>query len=1136
MNKHKRIARPAGTFRVRSLLSFRHQNPIARLVSGAAAFATATVLAVGMGPAYAVHDTGMFELDGNIAHTGAATYDWGNLFTSAGARAVTPDPENGPLLASDFNADATDPDPSYFTSNKDIQGIGDWGCTTLNNPTPKDDLQNAYAALVQVPADAPDNAGHKVLYLGSERQSNNGDSFAGFWLLKNNNVGCHGPGGFSGTHTDGDILVLSNYTNGGGTQDVQVYKWSGNDATGSPVPIPGLSGSTCGGASTDTACAIANTQTITSAWSPTSHASNTFVEAGIDLNVLLDATGGGCFTTFLAETRSSQEITATLKDFAAGQFNTCPPAPLQTTATPGGSTVAPGTAQHDVATVSAVGGRPVPTGTVTFFLCQPSQVTSAGCPSGAGAQVGSPVTISSGSATSANTTNDTTTGTYCWRAEYTPDSAAGAYYVASSHTNNGSECFTVVHASPTITTQIAVTGANSPGLGFTTLGDTATLHDFVPGTVTGDTVDFNLYDVTADPGCTGSVVFHTTGTLNASGVATTSTTFSPTAAHTYTWIASYPGDSFNDAASGQCSDAHESATIVGAQVDVSKSANPPGPVSAGSPIGFDITVSNSGSVPAQGVQVTDTLPAGADGVAGGNLDWSLDPSYTGCAITGAVGSQVLSCDLGTVNGSTSLPVIHLTSPTAPADCGVVKNKATVSTTNGTGGDSDVASVTVLCPGLHITKTADAASVNVGEDIGFTVTVSNNGQGTASGVNLSDPLPTGPGITWTIDSSTGPLSCSITSGTLSCTGSLDAGATQVVHVTSPTEWTGTGETEVNSCLGGTDGSGVYDNTAQVSATNVSGTPDASAHEQVLCPALDIAKAADAETVDAGSPIGFTITAANTGDGTAVSPFISDPLPGGVVWTIESQTGPLTCDISEGTLACSGEALAAGQSQVVHITAPTTYEECGVFDNTATLTSTNAPGGLATASTAVQCPNLALAKTADAASVDAGGQIGFTVTATNRAGEGVGTAHGVVIDDPLPSGTGIDWSIASGPENCSIQGTPPSETLHCTAVDLAPGASETVHVVSGTGNTSCQAYPNTATLTAGNAPGSITANATTTVTNCVLVSPPIVSPPKQHHPAVLPNTGGPQSGLLAAGVLLLLGGGGLVVGGRRRRRRS
>ncbi len=134
--------------------------------------------------------------------------------------------------------------------------------------------------------------------------------------------------------------------------------------------------------------------------------------------------------------------------------------------------------------------------------------------------------------------------------------------------------------------------------------------------------------------------------------------------------------------------------------------------------------------------------------------------------------------------------------------------------------------------------------------------------------------------------------------------------------------------------------------------------------------------------------------------------------------------------------------------------------------------------ASVSTRVACADLALTKTADASTVDAGSQIGFTVGFSNSSAPGTGTAHGVVIDDPLPSGTGIDWSIVSGPANCSIQGSPPSETLHCTAVDLAPGSSATVHVVSATTPSSAGTYSNEASLTAANHP-SLTAHDSTTV---------------------------------------------------------
>src|SRR5262249_31723748 len=156
-------------------------------------------------------------------------------------------------------------------------------------------------------------------------------------------------------------------------------------------------------------------------------------------------------------------------------LNTCVPPIIDTTATPGGSIDPSGFAdQHDVATVSKVANKPDPTGTVTFFLCNPSEVTSGGCESG-GSQVGDPVTISSGSATSDNADPSLMTGagTYCWRAEYTPDANGGKFYTAGSHTNSDTECFTVTNASPSLTTDASTKDGNVVGTASTC--DSATL-------------------------------------------------------------------------------------------------------------------------------------------------------------------------------------------------------------------------------------------------------------------------------------------------------------------------------------------------------------------------------------------------------------------------------------------------------------------------------------------------------------------------------------------------------------------------------------------------------------------------------------------------------------------------------------
>src|SRR5207247_10296247 len=108
--------------------------------------------------------------------------------------------------------------------------------------------------------------------------------------------------------------------------------------------------------------------------------------------------------------------------------------------------------------------------------------------------------------------------------------------------------------------------------------------------------------------------------------------------------------------------------------------------------------------------------------------------------------------------------------------------------------------------------------------------------TAKTVTISDPLPTGSGIAWTI--SPAVTGCSITSNTLNCSfGDLAPSTTKTVHVTSPTI--------AASC-------GTYNNTATAHASNASPDITASASTQVKCPSLAITKTAAAASVSAGSP--------------------------------------------------------------------------------------------------------------------------------------------------------------------------------------------------------------------------------------------------------------------------------------------
>ena len=176
-------------------------------------------------------------------------------------------------------------------------------------------------------------------------------------------------------------------------------------------------------------------------------------------------------------------------------------------------------------------------------------------------------------------------------------------------------------------------------------------------------------------------------------------------------------------------------------------------------------------------------------------------------------------------------------------------------------------VVVKPAAIHIVKTPDAAQVNAGEQIGFTLTVYNDGSGDAHGVTLSDTLPMNAGLSWSIASQGAGWNstCAIAAGKLTCGGqsgvTVPAGTSQeestfTVHITSPT----------TAATGGVcpEGSGVIDNTGHVTTTN-DGSDDSTASTCVAAPAIHIVKTADAAQVNVGSPIGFILTVYNDGYG-------------------------------------------------------------------------------------------------------------------------------------------------------------------------------------------------------------------------------------------------------------------------------
>jgi len=270
---------------------------------------------------------GPFELDGNTQdNSGAgAPFDWESTF-----------PANTPLTAIPIQ----DPAPrSIFTTggSKDVNDVSQWRWKDGSVPD-KDNILQAMAAAFPLP-----NNGGEAIYFAATRFDNSGDAQMGFWFFQQNvapqpgqPAGTFGPGpGTVANHTNGDLLLLVNFTGGGLVPTIQAYIWQGG-ANGGPVLAGNLITGECGAgtnAGNYDACAITNAfaSNAPPSWNPPYVPKSgpagifppaTFFEGGIKLSAIFGTTAP-CFSSFLAETRSSSSITATLKDFAEGNFNLC---------------------------------------------------------------------------------------------------------------------------------------------------------------------------------------------------------------------------------------------------------------------------------------------------------------------------------------------------------------------------------------------------------------------------------------------------------------------------------------------------------------------------------------------------------------------------------------------------------------------------------------------------------------------------------------------------------------------------------------------------------------------------------------------------------------------------------------------
>jgi hypothetical protein len=495
---------------------------------------------------------------------------------------------------------------TIFTTggSKDDLDIPSWRYTDGSVPD-ADEILDAFAAKYT------DTNDDQILYFGADRLAVNGSKDFGFWFFRNP-VGLNTDGTFSGEHSGteaepGDILILGTFTQGGAATNIRVFRWvgtGGNATSNGTVQGPDAAFADCvPGGNNDDGCGTVNNTTIPVPWSYQAKGetalkeipSGGFLEGGINLTAIgLE----GCFSSFVAETRSSPSVDAQLKDFVLGNFEACGSSLATTPADDSGAALTDtndndvpdaqlGTGSDGVdVTDSAqldVNGTSSWSGTLDFYLCGPSVTV---CDTD-GVPVGSvPVDQDTTMPVTSASANLTAAGSYCWLGVFTSDTTG----VPDATDDTATECFEVLPVQPDLDTQ-AVDANGDPLTGDVSFGsavyDLASLSGTAnqPGDNGGNTTYPSINATNGDP-AGGTITFTLygpdgsstdcntvatgTGSNPETGVAVSgdddyqSSGFTPDQPGDFHWAASYSGDSPNTLDADHntaCDDTDEDVTV-----------------------------------------------------------------------------------------------------------------------------------------------------------------------------------------------------------------------------------------------------------------------------------------------------------------------------------------------------------------------------------------------------------------------------------------------------------------------------------------------------------------------------------------------------------------------------------------------
>jgi len=528
------------------------------------------------------------------------------------------------------------------------------------------------------------------------------------------------------------------------------------------------------------------------------------------------------------------------------------------------------------------------------------------------------------------------------------------------------------------------------------------------------------------------------------------------------------------------------ASCAGADLAVTN-AGAPSPVVPGNNITYTQTVTNNGPLAAVNASMTEAIP--------------MNTTFQSIAITGA-GAAGWSCVTPAV-GATG--VITCTNPSVPSGASgaatftvsVQVNAATASgtqitdTISATSGTSDPNlannSATVLTivgaattANLAITNSGVPNPVLAGNNITYTVTVTNNGPAASSTVAFTEAVPT----------NTTFVSVAATSGSAGWTCSATA-----ISCTIPTFAAGSSTTftVIVTVGAGTASGTVITDTANVSAATTDPNPSNNVATVTTIVAtagqadLAVTKTGTPNPVLAGNNITYTITVTNNGPAAAATVTLTDTLPANTTVVSISTPAGWTCPApSGGTQTCTNASVAANATAtftlILKVTAGT--KPGTVITNTASIASStttdpNSANNTASSSSTVASPSqadVAIVKTASPEPVNQNTNLTYTLQVTNN---GPAVAQGVTVTDVLPAQvTYSSVSVPASQGSCTY--TAATTTVNCSLGSISVGGLVIITInVNAATFSSATTSSNTATVTASTTDPNMTNNSSTAI---------------------------------------------------------